>query len=104
MAVAIAPQTNSIDKIVELLGPDADKLLKHTSTTINKDRLHLPGPDTVSEVWGQSDRPPQVLRSLEQIHSHGRLAGTGYVSILPIDQGIEHSGGASFAKNPEVGS
>jgi len=101
MAVAIAPQTNSIDKIVELLGPDADKLLKHTSTTISKDRLHLPGPDTVTEVWGQSDRPPQVLRSLEQLHSHGRLAGTGYVSILPIDQGIEHSGGASFAKNPD---
>ncbi|MFN8450406.1 MAG: class I fructose-bisphosphate aldolase [Anaerolineae bacterium] len=75
--------------------------MNHTCQTISKDRLHHPGPDCVSEVWGISDRSPQVLRSLEQLHTHGRLSGTGYVSILPIDQGIEHSAGASFAKNPD---
>jgi len=93
--------TRSIDQIAELLGGDAEFLLQHTCQTISKDRLHLPGPDCVTDVWGISDRPPQVLRSLESLHAHGRLGGTGYVSILPIDQGIEHSGGASFAKNPD---
>ncbi len=102
MAVALAPHTTfTIDRIAELLGPEADTLLNHVSKTISKDRLYLPGPDFVTEVSGQSDRPPQVLRSLEQLHRHGRLSGTGYVSILPIDQGIEHSAGASFAKNPD---
>ncbi len=102
MAVAVAPNTTySISKIAELLGSEADTLLNHTCKTISKDRLYLPGPNFVSEVSAQSDRPPQVLRSLEQLHSHGRLGGTGYVSILPIDQGIEHSAGASFAKNPD---
>lgn len=102
MSVAIAPdKTLSIDRIAELLGGEADNLLNHVSKTIAKERLHLPGPDSVGEIWGQSDRNPQVLRSLEQIHMHGRLGGTGYVSILPIDQGIEHSAGASFAKNPD---
>ncbi len=102
MVLAVAPNTTyNIDKIAELLGNDADTLLHHTCKTIPKERLYLPGPDSVSEVFGQSDRPPQVLRSLEQLHNHGRLAGTGYVSILPIDQGIEHSAGASFAKNPD---
>jgi class I fructose-bisphosphate aldolase len=102
MVLAVAPNTTyNIDKIAELLGNDADTLLHHTCKTIPKERLYLPGPDSVSEVFGQSDRPPQVLCSLEQIHNHGRLAGTGYVSILPIDQGIEHSAGASFAKNPD---
>jgi len=102
MAVAVAPHaTQSIDRIAELLGGDADKLLHYSSKSISKERLYLPGPDRVGEVWGQSDRTPQVLRSLEQLHTHGRLSGTGYVSILPIDQGIEHSAGASFAKNPD---
>ncbi len=102
MALAVAPHTtSSIDRIAELLGGEADTLLNHTCKTVAKERLHLPGPDCVSEIWGQSDRTPQVLRSLEQLHRTGRLAGTGYVSILPIDQGIEHSAGASFAKNPD---
>ncbi|MBN8634114.1 MAG: class I fructose-bisphosphate aldolase [Anaerolineae bacterium] len=91
----------SIDRIAELLGDEADSLLTHRCTTIDQSRLYLPGPDCVSEVWGLSDRNPQALRSLEQLHAHGRLGGTGYVSILPIDQGIEHSAGASFAKNPD---
>jgi class I fructose-bisphosphate aldolase len=90
-----------IDDIAALLGNEADTLLNHMCTTICKDRLYLPHPDSVSEVWGDSDRSPQVLRSLEQLHAHGRLGGTGYLSILPVDQGIEHSGGASFAKNPD---
>lgn len=95
------PRTGSLDAIVELLGSEAGSLLNHTCQTIHKDRLHLPGPNHVSDVWGISDRHPQVLRCLEQLHGHGRLAGTGYLSILPIDQGIEHSAGASFAKNPD---
>jgi class I fructose-bisphosphate aldolase len=90
----------NISQIEELLGADASNLLTHTSKTITKDQLHLPGPDFMERVWMASNRPPQVLRSLGQIYNTGRLAGTGYTSILPIDQGIEHSGGASFAKNP----
>jgi class I fructose-bisphosphate aldolase len=102
MTLNVAPSTMStLDGIAELLGSEADSLLHHQCHTIAKERLYLPGPECVSEVWGQSDRSPQVLRSLEQVHQHGRLAGTGYLSILPIDQGIEHSGGASFAKNPD---
>jgi class I fructose-bisphosphate aldolase len=81
------------------LGNDADTLLNHTAK-VDKSVLHLPGPDFVDRVWVGSDRNPQVLRNLQAIFNHGRLAGTGYVSILPVDQGIEHSGGASFAKNP----
>lgn len=88
-----------IAKIRELLGDDADKLLGHNAK-VSKDLLHLPGPDFMDRVWTVSDRNPQVLRSLGQIFNNGRLAGTGYVSILPVDQGIEHSGGASFAPNP----
>lgn len=87
--------------IADLLGKDADYLLKHQSKTISKDRLHLPNPKFVEDVFVQSNRSPQVLRSLQQLFSTGRLANTGYVSILPIDQGIEHSAGASFAKNPD---
>jgi class I fructose-bisphosphate aldolase len=87
--------------IAELLGKDADFLLKHQSKTVSKSRLHLPNPDSVGNIFGQSNRSPQVLRSLQQLHSTGRLANTGFVSILPIDQGIEHSAGASFAKNPD---
>jgi class I fructose-bisphosphate aldolase len=87
-------------KIQELLGDDAETLLNHTSTTIPKESLHLPGSDFVDRVWIQSDRNASVLRSLQTLADNGRLGGTGYVSILPVDQGIEHSAGASFAPNP----
>ncbi|MBZ0282999.1 MAG: class I fructose-bisphosphate aldolase [Anaerolineae bacterium] len=101
MVIAAPPEkTLSIDRIAELLGSDADNLLNHTSQTISKDVLYLPGSDFVNRVWTNSDRSPQVLRSLQQMFDHGRLGGTGYLSILPVDQGIEHSAGASFAKNP----
>lgn len=100
--VAAAPEkTYDIGRIAEALGSKADSLLNHTSTTIAKENLHLPGPDFIDRVWLNSDRTPQVLRSLQAIYGHGRLAGTGYVSILPVDQGIEHSAGASFAANPQ---
>ena len=89
-----------ISKIQELLGDKADTLLNHQSKTVSKDVLHLPGPDFTERVWLNTNRTPQVLRSLNAIYTTGRLAGTGYVSILPVDQGIEHSAGASFAKNP----
>jgi fructose-bisphosphate aldolase, class I len=89
------------DRIVELLGADAPALLEHQSGTIGRDSLHLPGPDFVDRVWAQSDRPIPVLRSLQALFGSGRLAGTGYLSILPVDQGIEHSAGASFAPNPQ---
>mgnify|MGYP001566294416 FL=1 len=86
--------------IVKLLGAEADGLLSHVCKGIPKESLHLPGPKFVDRVHGASDRPASVLRSLQQMFNHGRLAGTGYLSILPVDQGIEHSAGASFAKNP----
>lgn len=86
--------------ILSLLGNDADNLLNHTCNTISKDQLHLPGPDFIDRVFAQTNRSPQVLRSIQQIYNTGRLGGTGYMSILPVDQGIEHSGGASFAPNP----
>ncbi len=86
--------------IAQLLGPEAEALLNHTCATIPKEQLHLPHPDHVDRVWAQSDRNNRVLGNLERIYGHGRLAGTGYLSILPVDQGIEHSAGASFAKNP----
>jgi class I fructose-bisphosphate aldolase len=98
--VVAAPQT-SISKLEELLGKDAEYLLGHTSQTIAKERLYLPGPRYLDEVFTQTDRSPQVLRSLAQMFNTGRLAGTGYLSILPVDQGIEHSAGASFAPNPD---
>jgi class I fructose-bisphosphate aldolase len=91
---------SSAGNLEALLGDDAESLLEHTCTTVTKDILHLPGPDFVDRVWAQSDRPTRVLRSLETLYAHGRLGGTGYLSILPVDQGIEHSGGASFAPNP----
>jgi fructose-bisphosphate aldolase, class I len=100
MTISLPEATLSIDRIAELLGDQADGLLNHTSQTISKDDLHLPGPDFVDRVWTASDRHPQVLRSLQQMFDHGRLGGTGYLSILPVDQGIEHAAGASFAKNP----
>ena len=90
----------SIQKIRELLGNDADSLLNHTCKTISKDNIHLPGSDFVDRIFISSNRSNQVIRSLQSIYNHGRLAGTGYVSILPVDQGIEHSAGASFAPNP----
>jgi class I fructose-bisphosphate aldolase len=87
-------------KLEELLGADASDLLNHKSTTVPKEQLHLPGPDFVERVWKDSDRPTRVLRSLESMFDHGRLAGSGYLSILPVDQGIEHTAGSSFAPNP----
>ena len=87
--------------IPEMLGADAKFLLEHKCTTIPKESLILPGPDYVDRVYALSDRSPRVLRNLQEIIKTGRLAGTGYVSILPVDQGIEHSAGASFAPNPE---
>lgn len=90
-----------IERIREILGKDHVHLLEHECGTIPRERLHLPGPDVVDRVWISSDRPAPVLRSYQQLLSSGRLAGTGYVSILPVDQGIEHSAGASFAPNPD---
>ena len=92
--------TSSVDHIAELLGEDAGTLLEHTSTTIDRSLLHLPGPDFIDRVLAGSDRNNTTLRNLAQLFGHGRLGGTGYVSILPVDQGIEHSAGASFAPNP----
>lgn len=86
--------------IISLLGNDADNLLNHTCNTIPKEHIHLPGPDFVDRVFAQTNRSPQVMRSIQQIYNAGRLAETGYMSILPVDQGIEHSAGASFAPNP----
>jgi len=90
-----------LDAIVSSLGNEADHLLGHTCTAIPKSRLHLPGSDFVDRIFGPSDRNIRVMRSLQQLFNHGRLAGTGFLSILPVDQGIEHAGGASFAKNPD---
>jgi class I fructose-bisphosphate aldolase len=91
----------STKTIVNLLGPDADSLLQHQCKTIPKESLSLPGPDFIDRVTALSDRPVPVLRNLASIFQHGRLGGSGYLSILPVDQGIEHSAGASFAPNPE---
>jgi fructose-bisphosphate aldolase, class I len=85
----------------QLLGPEADSLLNHKATSFPSERLVLPGPDFIDRVFVQSDRPPAVLRALGETYRHGRLGGTGYLSILPVDQGIEHSAAASFAKNPD---
>jgi len=89
-----------IDSIVSMLGDKADDLLNHKCNTVPKDMLHLPGPDFVDRIFAPTDRNQRVLNNLQWIYNTGRLAGTGYVSILPVDQGIEHSAGASFAKNP----
>lgn len=94
-------RSDSVNRIEELLGSDARTLLDHKSQTILKDELQLPGPDFINRVWTISDRPTRVLRSLQTLLDNGRLAGTGYLSILPVDQGIEHSAGASFAPNPQ---
>ena len=90
----------SHEKIVEHLGTDAEELLSYKAT-FSSENLHPPGPDFVDRVWKDSDRAIPVLRNLQALFDHGRLGGTGYLSILPVDQGIEHSGGASFAPNPE---
>ncbi|MCB2210116.1 class I fructose-bisphosphate aldolase [bacterium] len=90
----------TINKIEEILGSDAEMLLNHVSKTVPKEQLHLPGPDFVDRVFAHSDRSVPVLRSLQQLYDHGRLGGTGYLSILPVDQGIEHTGGSAFSPNP----
>src|SRR6266478_3859338 len=89
-----------LGRIKEILGSDADDLLNHQCKTIAKDKLHLPGPDFIDRIHVGSDRPTRAIVSLQQLFKSGRLAGTGYVSILPVDQGVEHSAGASFAPNP----
>ena len=90
-----------LDAIVDLLGKEADSLMSHKCKGIRKESLHLPAPDFVDRVFCPSDRSPRVLVNLQRLFSHGRLKDTGYVSILPVDQGIEHSAGASFAPNPD---
>jgi class I fructose-bisphosphate aldolase len=90
----------SLGKLEEILGADAADLLGHKCNTVPASQLHLPGHDFVDRVWKDSDRPTRVLRSLQSLFEHGRLAGTGYLSILPVDQGIEHTAGSSFAPNP----
>src|SRR5262245_54835542 len=87
-------------QIVDLLGDQADSLLSYRAKGFKKETLHLPGPDFVDRIIAASDRPARVLRSFQTLLHHGRLAGTGYMSILPVDQGIEHSASASFAANP----
>lgn len=98
MATATLPSGTTIE---QLLGEQAASLLEHRCETVPQSTLHLPGPDFVDRIWTGTDRSSQVLRNLNSIYSHGRLGGTGYVSILPVDQGIEHSAGASFSPNPE---
>jgi len=90
----------AVKSIEEMLGNEAEDLLTHECETIPKEKLHLPGPDFVDHVWVESDRNPRVLRNLQTLFESGRLGGSGYLSILPVDQGVEHSGGASFAPNP----
>ena len=101
MATELKRATTPLNRIEELLGDSARMLLDHKSETISRDDLNLPGPDFIDRVWAQSDRSPAALRSLQSLFDNGRLAGTGYLSILPVDQGIEHSAGASFAPNPQ---
>jgi len=86
--------------IQTILGQEAESLLTHSCSTITQDLIHLPGPDYIDRVMSQSDRSPMVMRNMQALINHGRLDGTGYLSILPVDQGVEHSGGASFAPNP----
>jgi class I fructose-bisphosphate aldolase len=99
VAIVSSAAGAGIDRIESILG-DERALLAHQCQTVSRDALHLPGPDFVDRVVALSDRSPRVLRSLQSLFDHGRLGGTGYVSILPVDQGIEHSAGASFAPNP----
>ena len=92
--------THTLDKIRELLGEEASSLLEHQCQTVPKDQLYHPSPETVDRIFVNSDRNPQVMRNLAALYNHGRLAGTGYLSILPVDQGIEHSAGSAFGPNP----
>src|SRR5919107_6137175 len=101
MATELRREGSALSRIEELLGEDGRALLEFNSPKISRDSLQTPGPDFVDRVWALSDRTPQVLRSLQSLFNHGRLGGTGYLSILPVDQGIEHSAGASFAPNPQ---
>src|SRR6267154_17289 len=101
MATELKRSVAAVSRIEELLGDEARSLLDHKSQAIPQEQLYLPGPDFIDRVVAQSDRSPSVLRSLQALIDHGRLAGTGYVSVLPVDQGIEHSAGASFAPNPQ---
>jgi len=96
-----ATSGKSIDQIRELLGDEAESLLTHTCTGIPKQMIHVTGPAHVDEIFGVSDRNPRVMGSLQRLYGHGRLGGTGYLSILPVDQGIEHSAASAFAPNPE---
>jgi class I fructose-bisphosphate aldolase len=91
---------DKIEKIREYLGDESEYLLKHQCEKITKDLIHIPGPDYINRIFEKSDRPTMVLRNLKSIFNNGRLAGTGYVSILPVDQGVEHSAAASFTPNP----
>ena len=86
--------------ISKILSDKSEYLLNHTCKTVLKDQLHLPGPNFIDDNFGLSNRSPQVLKSIQSLYDHGRLGGTGYLSILPVDQGIEHTAGASFAPNP----
>jgi len=96
-------RSGTMDRIEEILGPNARNLLEHTAQTIPKDQLHLPGPDFIDRVWSISDRSPSVLRSLQSLFDRGRLAGTGYLSILPVDQALRRSSGAwTTTSAPEV--
>src|SRR6185436_1253067 len=96
-----ARRTTMTTDLQSLLGDKAETLLGFNTPKISKERLHLPGPNFLDDVFMRSDRNNRVLGNLAWMYNHGRLAGTGYMSILPVDQGIEHSGGASFAKNPD---
>jgi fructose-bisphosphate aldolase, class I len=98
--MAVATTDSTLDRVEQLLGDQAESLLTHRCETIPSAELHLPGPDFVERVLAQSDRSSSTLRNFQAILDHGRLGGSGYVSILPVDQGIEHSAGASFAPNP----
>jgi class I fructose-bisphosphate aldolase len=98
MSITELESSLTID-VEEILGAEAKALLEHHAK-VSKEHLHLPGADFIDRVWVGSDRNPNVLRNMQTMFNAGRLAGTGYLSILPVDQGIEHSGGASFAKNP----
>src|SRR5688572_24639547 len=100
MAVIERTGSATIDRIVGILGDEADNLLSFTCKGIPKEQITVPSPEHVDKVWSQSDRKPQVLVNLQRLYGSGRLANTGYLSILPVDQGIEHSGAASFAPNP----
>ena len=90
----------NLSQISKLLGKEGEDLLGFKAPKINKDQLHIPGPDWIERIFVASDRPNPVLRNMQLLFNTGRLAGTGYLSILPVDQGIEHSAGASFAPNP----